>query len=217
MSLAIFDLDNTMIDGDSDYLWGNFLCDIGVVNDKEYRKKNKYYLQQYNIGKLNILEYCEFVLEPLSRFTMSELEIMRQKFINETIKPVYLKKAQELINKHKKQGDTLLVITATNRFIAENIIKLYAIENLLATEPEIVAGRYTGKIKGMPTYANGKVDNLILWLKNNNEKIENASFYSDSHNDIPLLNFVDNPIAVNPDKKLSVYAKENNWPIIYTR
>lgn len=217
MPLAIFDLDNTIIAGDSDHLWGNFLCEIGAVNINEHRKKNNYYLQQYNLGKLNISEYCEFAIEPLSRFDMQELELMREQFINKKIKPVYLEKAQKLINKHKKQGDTILVITATNRFVAENIIKLYQIKNLLAIELEISAGRYTGKITGIPTYSNGKIDNLILWSKNNNKTLKGASFYSDSHNDIPLLDFIDKPIAVDPDEKLYLYAKKNNWNIIYLR
>lgn len=217
MSLAIFDLDNTMIDGDSDYLWGEFLCDLGIVDSEKYRQKNKYYLEQYNIGKLNILEYCEFALKVLADFSMAELELMRKKFINEKIKPVYLEKAQKLIDKHKEKGDTLLVITATNRFVAEDIVKIYGIENMLATEPEIKNKRYTGKITGTPTYAQGKVENLILWLQNNKESMLNSSFYSDSYNDIPLLEFVDNPVAVNPDEKLYLHAKKNSWDIVYTK
>lgn len=217
MSLAIFDLDNTLIGGDSDYLWGEFLCEIGAVDVEIHRQKNEDYFQQYNRGELDIYEYSEFAIEPLSRFNMTELEAMHQQFIAEKIKPIILDKAQQLVDKHKHQGDTILVITATSRFVTEAIAKLYGIDNILAIEAEVVDGRYTGKIVGIPTYAAGKVDNLMLWLEKSNETLEGSSFYSDSHNDIPLLEVVDNPVAVNPNEALRVHAEDNNWPILDLR
>jgi HAD superfamily hydrolase (TIGR01490 family) len=217
MSLAIFDLDNTLIGGDSDYLWGEFLCDIGAVDVKTHREKNEHYFQQYNLGTLDIHEYSEFAIEPLSRFSMNELASMHEQFITEKIKPIILDKAQQLIDKHKSQGDTILVITATSRFVTEAIANLYGIENILAIEAEIVDGRYTGKIVGIPTYASGKVDNLMLWLEQNSETLVGSSFYSDSHNDIPLLEVVDRPVAVNPNDALRVHAEDKNWPILDLR
>jgi len=217
MSLAIFDLDNTLIGGDSDYLWGEFLCEIGAVDAEIHRQKNESYFQQYNRGELDIYEYSEFAIEPLSRFSMKELASMHQKFMDEVIKPIYLDKAQKLIDEHKSQGDTILVITATSRFVTEAIAKLYGIDNILAIEAEVVDGRYTGKIVGIPTYAAGKVDNLMLWLEQNDETLAGSSFYSDSHNDIPLLDVVDHPVAVNPSDALKTYAEDRGWPILDLR
>ena len=214
MSLAIFDLDNTLIGGDSDYLWGEFLCEIGAVDAANHRQKNEHYFQQYNLGKLDILEYSEFAIEPLSKFSMDELALMHKKFIFQKIKPIYLPKAQQLVDKHKKRGDTLLAITATSRFVTQEIAHLYGINNILAIEAEIVDGRYTGKIIGIPTYASGKVDNLMIWLDKNSKNLDGSSFYSDSHNDIPLLDIVDYPVAVNPNESLKSYAEGKNWPII---
>jgi HAD superfamily hydrolase (TIGR01490 family) len=217
MSLAIFDMDNTLIGGDSDYLWGEFLCDIGAVDAQFHREKNERYFQQYNLGTLDIQEYSEFAIEPLSRFSMGELTSMHAQFITEKIKPIILDKAQQLIDKHKSQGDTILVITATSRFVTEAIANLYGIDNILAIEAEIVDGCYTGKIVGIPTYASGKVDNLMLWLDEHGETLEGSSFYSDSHNDIPLLDVVDHPVAVNPNDALRAYAEDKNWPILDLR
>jgi HAD superfamily hydrolase (TIGR01490 family) len=217
MPLAIFDMDNTLISGDSDYLWGEFLCEIGAVDVETHREKNEHYFQQYNLGTLDIHEYSEFAIEPLSRFSMDELALMHEQFITEKIKPIILDKAQQLIDKHKSQGDTVLVITATSRFVTEAIANLYGIEDILAIEAEIVDGRYTGKIVGIPTYGSGKVENLMLWLTEFDETLEGSSFYSDSHNDIPLLDVVDNPVAVNPNDALRVYAEGRDWPILDLR
>ncbi|MDP6728133.1 MAG: HAD-IB family phosphatase, partial [Gammaproteobacteria bacterium] len=141
MSLTIFDLDKTLIGGDSDYLWGEFLCEIGVIEDvNSYQKKNEYYFQQYDLGCLDIEAYLEFCLEPLSRYSFSELDSYHKEFMCQKIEPILLDKAQKVVDLHKSRGDTLLVITATNSFITRPIIKRYGIENLLATEPEIKDG-----------------------------------------------------------------------------
>jgi HAD superfamily hydrolase (TIGR01490 family) len=217
MSVAIFDMDNTLIGGDADYLWGEFLCDIGAVDAKMHREKNKHYYQQYDLGTLDIHEYLEFAIEPLTRFSLEELAGMHQQYMEQKITPIFLDKAQQLIDKHRNQGDTLLVVTATCRFITAPIVKHYGIDNLLAIEIEVVDNRYTGKILGIPTYGSGKVDNLIPWLEENGETLAGSSFYSDSHNDIPLLELVEHPIAVNPDAVLKTYAEDKNWPILDLR
>ena len=217
MSLAIFDLDNTLIGGDSDYLWGEFLCDMGAVDADIHREKNEHYYQQYELGTLDIYKYSEFSIEVLTRFSLEELALTHQQFMVDKIEPIILDKAQQLIDKHRNQGDTLLVVTATSRFVTAPIVKRYGIDNLLAIEAEIIGDRYTGKLVGIPTYGSGKVDNLIPWLKANDETLEGSSFYSDSHNDIPLLELVDRPIAVNPNAALKTYAEDKNWPILDLR
>ena len=217
MSVAIFDMDNTLIGGDADYLWGEFLCEIGAVDAKTHCEKNKQYYLQYDLGTLDIYEYSEFAIEPLTRFSLEELVLMHQQFMEQKITPIFLDKAQRLIDKHRSQGDTLLVVTATCRFVTAPIVKHYGIDNLLAIEPEMIDGHYTGKILGIPTYGSGKVDNLMLWLEENDETLEGSSFYSDSHNDIPLLDIVDYPVAVNPDAVLKAHAENKNWPILDLR
>ena len=175
------------------------------------------YYQQYELGTLDIYKYSEFAIEVLTRFSLKELALMHQQFMVDKIEPIFLDKAQQLIDNHRSQGDTLLVVTATCRFVTEPIVKHYGIDNLLAIETEIIDGRYTGKLIGIPTYASGKVDNLMPWLKENDETLEGSSFYSDSHNDIPLLELVDHPIAVNPNAALKTYAEDKNWPILDLR
>ena len=217
VSLAIFDLDNTLIADDSDYLWGQFLVDQGIVDKRYYEAANLKFYQQYKEGNLDIFEFSNFSLKPLADNDTQQLYQWREKFIRDIITPILLAPAQELINKHKAKGDTLLVITATNRFVTEPIVNLYGIEHLLATNPEFIDGQYTGKVAGIPCFQEGKVNQLNEWLKTSDENLTDSYFYSDSHNDLPLLKLVDYPVAVDPDEKLSAFAKENNWPIISLR
>lgn len=217
MSLAIFDLDNTLIADDSDYLWGQFLVDQGIVDKEYYEEANSQFYKDYHRGDLDIVEFLNFSLKPLAENDPEQLYKWRTQFIQEIISPILLNSAQELVDKHRECGDTLLVITATNRFVTEPIVKLYGIENLLATTPEFIAGRYTGKFIGIPCFQDGKVKLLQEWLKSSDETLENSWFYSDSHNDLPLLNLVDNPVAVDPDEKLASFAKNANWSIISLR
>ena len=215
MSLAIFDLDKTLIGGDSDYLWGEFLCEISVIKDvSSYQKKNEYYFKQYDLGCLDIAAYLEFCLEPLSRYSFSELDAYHKEFMHQKIEPILLEKAQRVVDLHRSRGDTLLVITATNSFITWPIVKRYGIENLLATEPEIKDGRFTGKVSGIPCYKDGKIDNLMPWLKEHQESLTDSTFYSDSNNDLPLLRLVDRPVAVNADSILKEAAYQNDWEIL---
>lgn len=216
MSLAIFDLDNTLLAGDSDYLWGRFLLEKGLV-DQAYDEKNKNYYRQYEAGDLNIYEFLEFQLGFLAQHTTQQLITWRSQYLEEKIQPIILQKALELINRHKEKQDTLLIITATNNFITRPIADMLNVENLLATEAEIKNERYTGNVKGVPCFQQGKITRLNSWLENHQLTLEGSFFYSDSHNDIPLLETVDFPCAVNPDSTLKQVAESNHWPILDLR
>ncbi len=217
MSLAIFDLDNTLISGDSDYLWGQFLVDLGIVDKNIYETMNAKFYEDYQQGNLDINAFLRFSLKPLSQHPVAQLFKWREQFIATIIQPVLLKSAQALVDKHRLKGDTLLVITATNRFITEPIVKIYGIDNLLATTPEFKQGAYTGDVDGLPCFQEGKVTLLDQWLKTSTETLDDSYFYSDSHNDLPLLKKVDTPIAVDPDEKLRAFATQSNWEIISLR
>jgi len=217
VSLAIFDLDNTLIADDSDYLWGQFLVDQGIVDKDRYEDANAKFYEDYKQGTLDIVEFLRFSLQPLADNDPEQLYQWRAQFIEQAIKPLLLKSAQQLIDKHRNRGDTLLVITATNRFVTEPIVELYGIENLLATTPEFIDGRYTGGFNGIPCFREGKVKLLEAWLKNSRETMQDSWFYSDSHNDLPLLKLVDHPVAVDPDEKLTQFADAAHWPIISLR
>jgi len=217
MSLAIFDLDNTLIGGDSDFLWGEFIGEEGIVDTNAYRKKNEYFYQQYDLGTLDIYAWLEFCLEPLTRYSMTELQELHHRFMIQKIEPILLDKAQNCINRHKERGDTVLVITASTSFVTAPIVKKYGINQMLATEPEIKAGRYTGGVSGMPCFQSGKIDKLMPWLQKNEETLTGSTFYSDSHNDLPLLELVDNPVAVNADKILTKIAEKKGWEVLNWR
>lgn len=217
MSLAIFDLDNTLIADDSDYLWGQFLVDQGIVDKVQYENANAKFYDDYQQGTLDIVEFLNFSLRPLADNPVEQLYQWRTQFIEQIITPILLKPAQQLVDKHRDRGDTLLVITATNRFVTEPIVQLYGIDNLLATSPEFINGQYTGGFIGVPCFREGKVTLLQEWLKKSTETLEDSWFYSDSHNDLPLLNLVDHPVAVDPDEKLAAVAKQGNWSMISLR
>ncbi len=212
MALAIFDLDKTLIGGDSDFLWGEFMSEIGAVDPNSYQKKNQYFFDEYAKGRLDINEYLEFCLEPLSQNSMSTLNAWHQDFMQQKIQPIVLPKAQAVVDEHKAKGDRVLVITATNRFVTAPIVAQYGIDDLLATEPEVKEGNYTGRVKGVPCFQKGKISHLNQWLAKTGESLEGAYFYSDSHNDLPMLELVDNPIVVHGDEKLLKIAKDRSWP-----
>ncbi len=217
MTLAIFDLDNTLISDDSDYLWGQFLVDQKIVDKNEYEEANAKFYEDYQQGELDIVEFLNFSLAPLAKHDVEQLYQWRSQFIDEVIKPIQLKPAIRLVNKHRFRGDTVMVITATNRFVTEPIVKLFGIDHLLATTPELLDGRYTGNFEGIPCFQEGKVTLLEAWLKNSSETLENSSFYSDSYNDLSLLSLVDNPVAVDPDEKLKKHAEDKGWPVMSLR
>lgn len=217
MTLAIFDLDNTLLDGDSDYLWGCFLVEQGIVEADTYHQENQRFYQQYLAGTLDIGEFLAFQLRPLTLFDMQSLSRLKERFMEEKILPIMLPRAHALVQQHRTQGDTLVIITATNRFITGPIAQAFGVEHLIATEPEVAGGRYTGRVVGTPCFREGKVKRLREWLTDHGEDLDNSRFYSDSHNDLPLLELVAHPIAVDPDPVLARHAAEKGWLIISLR
>lgn len=217
MSLALFDLDNTLIGGDSDHLWGEFLIEQRLVDTDAYRAQNDRFYQDYQNGSLDIHAYLAFALAPLASMKPDQLANLHRQFMQEKIAPIQLPKAQALVEHHRARGDTLLVITATNRFITAPIVETFAITHLLASEPEMQGERYTGKACGIPCYQHGKVQRLRLWLEQHGLDLSDSYFYSDSINDIPLLEQVTYPVAVDPDERLRQYALERNIPILSLR
>ena len=217
MPVTIFDLDETLIAGDSDHKWGQFLVDRRLVNTKKFKEINDRFYKQYKEGALNIDEYLNFSCSPLTQYSIEELHAFRSEFVAERITPIILKEAQNLVEEHRQQGDTLLVITATIEFITRPIVDEFGIDNLIAPEPEIVFDRYTGRTLGVPSFGEGKVTRLHQWLKSREISMDGSYFYSDSHNDLPLLRLVDNPVAVDPDQILKEEAEKKNWPIITLR
>ncbi|MBU2952405.1 HAD family hydrolase [Marinobacter sp. F3R08] len=217
MTLAIFDLDNTLLAGDSDHAWGEFLVEEGIVDAEEYRLANDRFYQEYLNGELDILRYLGFALQPLANHNVSELLAWRNLFMERKVRPMMLAGAKALLNRHRDQGHTLMIITATNRFVTEPIAQALGIEHLIATEPELVNGHYTGEVAGTPSFQDGKVTRLNDWLNAHKRTLEGAWFYSDSHNDLPLLKLVDNPVAVDPDPTLEKYARDNGWKVMSLR
>lgn len=217
MTLALFDLDNTLLAGDSDHAWGEFLVEENIVDAEEYRKANDRFYQEYLNGELDIMRYLSFALQPLARHDMDALLRWREQFIDEKIRPMLQRRAKELLDYHRDQQHTLMIITATNRFVTEPVAELLGVEHLIATEPELVNGRFTGGVAGVPSFQHGKVERLNDWLRSTGEKLPDAWFYSDSHNDLPLLEKVDHPVAVDPDPNLEAIARERGWPVMSLR
>ncbi|HLS99038.1 MAG: HAD family hydrolase [Porticoccaceae bacterium] len=217
MALAIFDLDNTLIAGDSDHGWGEFLASRGKVDAANYRAMNEKFYRDYQQGRLDIHEYLAFALEPLARLPREELVALHREFMVAVIEPLWLPRAVQLVQHHRERGDRLMVITSTNRFIAEPICHRLGIRDLLATELAMADGRYTGAVDGVPTYRDGKVTRLRAWLDVEGESLAGSYFYSDSLNDLPLLEVVDHPVAVDPDERLAAIAAERGWPVISLR
>ena len=217
MSLAIFDLDNTLIGGDSDYLWGQFLAERGLVDGERHEQENQRFYDEYRAGTLDIHAFLAFMLKPLAEHPLADLLAWRAQFIEEKIDPILLPKATALLDRHRTAGDTLLIITATNRFITAPIAERLAVAHLLATEAEFSDGRYTGRSVGIPCFRQGKVARLSEWLVETGHDLTGSWFYSDSHNDLPLLHQVAHPVAVDPDEALASHAAERGWPMISLR
>ena len=217
MALAIFDLDNTLIAGDSDHAWGQFLVSKNIVDSVWYQQENNRFHKDYQTGELDIEAYLEFALKPLADNTLNNLLEWRQEFLDSVIQPLFLKKAFDLIETHRQKGDLLLIVTATNRFITELIAKALGINELIATEPEQDQAGFTGKVSGTPSFKEGKITRLNQWLANKEYSLKGSFFYSDSHNDLPLLERVDNPVAVDPDDILRSHCENVKWPIISLR
>ncbi|EED34374.1 HAD-superfamily subfamily IB hydrolase [Luminiphilus syltensis NOR5-1B] len=217
MTLAIFDLDNTLIAGDSDHLWGEFVCDIGLANSASHREKNAQFAADYRRGELDVLAYLHFALDPIRGMDPTQVEVLQNQFMTDYIESLMLPRADALIADHRARGHTLLIITATNTVVTRPIADRLGIEHLIGCEPEIIGGCYTGASVGVPSYREGKVVRLKQWLGTHSESMADAWFYSDSHNDLPLLREVAHPVAVDPDTTLKQIADQNQWPVISLR
>ncbi len=217
MKLAIFDLDNTLLGGDSDFLWGQFLIQNSLVDGAQYEQENQRFYADYQAGTLDIYAYLEFALAPLAAHDPADLQAWREQFAQEWIRPRILPKAVDLLNHHQRVGHKRLIITATNRFVTQPIAALLGVSQLLATEVEMINGCYTGKTRGIPCFQEGKVKRLETWLEQTGYSLQDSWFYSDSHNDIPLLSRVTYPVAVDPDPILNRHAEEQGWSIISLR
>ncbi|MBF7730013.1 HAD family hydrolase [Pseudomonas sp. N040] len=217
MRLAIFDLDNTLLAGDSDHSWGDFLCQHGHVDASEYQARNDAFYADYCAGKLDVVAYQNFSQAILGRTPMDQLARWHAEFMQEVIEPLILAKGEALLQQHREQGDRLLIITATNRFVTGPIASRLGVDTLLATECGMQDGRYSGTLAGIPCYQEGKVRRLQLWLDEQGMTLCDSYFYSDSRNDLPLLEQVSHPVAVDPDEVLRSTAQARGWPIISLR
>ena len=214
--LAIFDLDNTLLAGDSDHAWGDYLATEGIVDAQTQAEANDRFYQDYLDGTLDIHRYLEFALQPLTRHPLAKLHAWREDFIRRYVEPMVTDQARKLVADHRQRGHYLLIITATNRFVTEPIADLLGVDDLIATDPEMRDGVYTGKVAGTPSFQDGKVKRLADWRRDHPVP-GHSWFYSDSHNDLPLLEQVDNPIVVDPDPRLASVARDRQWPIISLR
>ncbi len=220
MKLSLFDLDNTLLDGDSDYAWAQHLIEIGVLDAAAYEAENERYYQDYLAGHLDIRAFLDFQLAPLASHGLAELDAWRADFLERRIKPMVLPEARLLVQSRLARGDRVAIITATNAFITRPIADLFGVAHLLATEPEFHAGRYTGKTLGEPCFQAGKVKRLDAWLSASGLTLSSFAeswFYSDSRNDLPLLQVVSHPVAVRPDPALREHAERLGWPILSLR
>jgi HAD superfamily hydrolase (TIGR01490 family) len=220
--LAIFDLDNTLIGGDSDHGWGEFMVTEGLVDAEYYRRTNDQFYADYERGEMDLHAYLKFSLEPLTHYSMAELKRHHDKFMRTVIEPMRLPKAEALLQQHRDQGDYLLVITSTNGFITKPIAASLGVDHILATDAEIIDNRYTGNLQGTPCYQDGKITRLHNWLQESAQygfegDLKDCYFYSDSINDLPLLAEVDNPVAVDPDDALRQEAETRGWQIMSLR
>jgi HAD superfamily hydrolase (TIGR01490 family) len=219
-NLALFDLDNTLLAGDSDYSWSLFLIEQGLLDASSHRARNEQFYQDYKNGNLDIYKFLEFQLKPLSQHSVAFLDTLHLKFMQEVIRPMMTTKAQDLVNKHQAAGDLCLIITATNSFVTKPIAEAYGIKHLIGTDPEMIDGRYTGGVSGVPSFQVGKVIRIKQWLAERQQQLsdfETSYFYSDSQNDLPLMKLVTNPVAVDADETLTEYAKAQHWPHISLR
>lgn len=215
MKLALFDLDNTLLAGDSDFEWAQFLIDRGVLDREVYEARNQDFYDQYKAGTLDIREFLDFQLKPLSRHPRKVLDAWHADYMKQRIAPMIRDSARELVARHR--DEVRVIITATNSFVTAPIARAFGIEHLIATEPEVRNGEYTGGVSGTPCFREGKVERLEAWLAERGENIKSvlkSTFYSDSHNDLPLLEQVGHPVAVDPDAALRAHAESRGWPVI---
>ena len=220
MKLALFDLDNTLLAGDSDFEWAQFLISRGVLDREVHEVRNREFYEQYKAGTLDIHAFLDFQLKPLGRHPRAQLEAWHCEYMAERIRPMITDQARALVKKHREDADLLAIITATNRFVTAPIAREFGVENLIATEVEEIDGRFTGRGTGIPCFKEHKITRLEMWLAERRllwEDISESWFYSDSLNDLPLLARVSHPVAVDPDDTLRVRAAAAGWPVISLR
>jgi HAD superfamily hydrolase (TIGR01490 family) len=218
MRLALFDLDNTLLAGDSDFEWAQFLIEKEVLDREVYEARNRHFYEAYKAGTLDIHEFLDFQLKPLARHPRKQLDHWHAEFMQKKILPIITQKARDLIDSHR--DDARVVITATNRFVTAPIARELGIENLIATEPEEIGGEFTGRANGVPSFREGKVERLKSWMAEHGiewESVGETWFYSDSLNDLPLLSLVSHPVAVDPDETLKEHALRHDWRVISLR
>jgi len=220
VKLALFDLDNTLLAGDSDYEWGQFLVDRGVLDRASYEAQNAAYFDQYKAGTLDIHEYLGFALRPLAEHTPEDLARWHEEFMRTRIAPMIGTAARELVRSHLERGELCAIVTATNSFVTAPIARAFGVTHLIATEPESQDGRFTGRVTGTPCFREGKIARVDAWLSALGRPLaqfDESAFYSDSHNDLPLLERVSRPVAVDPDLQLAAEAVQRGWPVISLR
>jgi HAD superfamily hydrolase (TIGR01490 family) len=216
MKLVLFDLDNTLLDGDSDYEWAQFLIEKGVISRQKYERRNKEFLEAYEAGSLDINQFLDFQLKPLSEHSRNQLNDWHDEFMQVKIDPMISNAARQLVFQFK--DELIAIVTATNSFITGPIAREFGIKHLIATDLEEQGGEFTGRSVGEPSFKNGKVTRVNAWLNDMGlsfDEFEETLFFSDSINDLPLLEIVQKPVAVNPDPKLLSYAMKNNWDILH--
>ncbi|MFC5300342.1 HAD family hydrolase [Azospira restricta] len=216
LDLALFDLDNTLLAGDSDFEWAQFLIGRGVLDRELHEAKNRRFYEQYKAGTLDIHEFLDFQLKPLSRHSRAELDAWHRDFMATRIRPIMTPAAKALVREHLDRGDVCAVVTATNSFVTGPIAREFGIPHLIATVPAVEDGRFTGKPRGTPSFREGKILRVEGWLESLGlcwQSFGRSYFYSDSHNDLPLLQKVSDPVAVDPDDTLRAHAEAAGWPL----
>ncbi len=220
MKLALFDLDNTLLSGDSDFEWAQFLIELGVIDRELYEARNQHFYEQYKAGTLDIDEFLDFQLKPLSRHARHVLDGWHEQFMRNKVRGMMGRPAQDLVEQHRAAGDICVIITATNSFVTAPIARAFEVEHLIATEPEQVNGEFTGRVAGIPSFREGKITRLESWMGERGwswNSFSDTTFYSDSLNDLPLLGKVRHPVAVDPDATLHAHAERQGWRIISLR
>jgi HAD superfamily hydrolase (TIGR01490 family) len=220
VNLALFDLDNTLLIGDSDFEWSQFLMEQGALDRELFEAKNLQFYEQYKAGKLDIYEFLDFQLKPLSRHSRKVLDAWHEDFMRSKVRPMMGDAARALVAKHKDAGDVCVIITATNSFVTAPIAREFGVPYLIATDPEQIDGEFTGNVAGVPSFREGKITRIEAWMAERGwtwASFEDTTFYSDSLNDLPLLEKVKKPVAVDPDATLRKHAEQKGWPVISLR
>lgn len=217
MTVALFDLDHTLLAGDTDLLWGRFLAERGLVDPVRHEARNRAFFEHYSAGTLNIDAFLQFQLAFLTRHELPTLLQLRAEFAGSILGSAVLERGVALVATHRERGHRTVIATATNSFVTAPTVSIFGVEALIASEPEFVDGRYTGRVAGTPSFAQGKLTRVQAWLAENGEGLDSCWFYSDSRNDLPLLEAVAHPVAVDPDPTLRAESERRGWPVISLR